>query len=72
MFEIRLTDDSRMTVRAAAVVRWVKAIDPYRPHATLSELIEHGTSHAANSQHDNIEMLHIEKTGAVKFPSTEL
>jgi hypothetical protein len=65
VFEVRLTDYPRVTVRTAAVVWRVKAIDADGPHTTLSELIQDGASHAANSQNNHIKMLHFENTRAV-------
>ena len=54
MLEVRLPDDPRLPVRAAAVVRRGEAVDPQHAQPAARKLPQRRAAHAAGAQHDRV------------------
>ena len=58
MFEVRLADQPRLTMRATPVVRQAELLDAQHARPASREVIERGAADAADSQHDGVKGLH--------------
>ena len=56
MLEIGLADEAGATMRAAPVVTRWKAVDPQNAEPAPRQLVEGRAAHAADSQHDHVEV----------------
>src|SRR5205085_3758389 len=54
MLEIRLADDARLAVRAAAVVHQAELLQAEHAPAAAGQLEQRRTAHAADAEHDRV------------------
>src|SRR5262245_3013109 len=57
MLEIRLADDPRLAVRAAAIMPDAELLNPQHLRPALREVIQGGAAHPAQADHDRIVRL---------------